>query len=113
MFIEKTVIRSKGGTMSRIVKRMSAPVKGIQKSGKTAYLNCGVGYGMFNGEKIVSVTVGQEAISIIVGDSAISQGRLQVDVYGKKGNHYLIGFPGETFSASRKMWVDQKELHLK
>lgn len=96
--------------MRRPVTKLRAQT--AAKASATAYLHCEVEGGMFNQEKIVSVTLGDVDISVIVNDTAINHGRLQVHVYGKKGKSYLIGLPGESFSSPRIMWVDQAQLQL-
>jgi hypothetical protein len=98
---------------------MPRPVKKVLRSaatgkfGSTAYLRCNIENGMFNHEKIASFTLGDADISVIVNDQAVHSGRLRVQVYGKKGDTFLIGVPGETFSSSRKMWVNQAQLQLR
>jgi hypothetical protein len=85
----------------------------LGRAGTKAYIRCQVENGMFNHEKIASITLGDVDISVIVDEQAVQKsGLLQVHVYGKKGNTFLIGLPGETFSSSRKMWVDQGQLQL-
>lgn len=70
-----------------------------------------VGNGMFRGEKIVSFNVMGSEVSAIVNEKCVKGGnKLEVNVYDQKAGRSLIGLPGESFSTSRKVWVDNHEL---
>ena len=80
-------------------------------SSKRAYLKCeDIDDGMFRGEKIVSVSVMGKDVSVIVSEKSVSTGKLEVTVYDQKGEQYLIALPGESFSTSRKLWIDKTQL---
>ena len=99
--------------MRRVIKKGVLSKRSTPSIRNTAYVVCDVGSGMFSGEMIVSLVVKDESISVIVNDSDVSHGRLQVQVYDKKGDQYLIGLPGEAFSSSRKLWIGQNQLQLR
>ena len=79
---------------------------------RLGYLNCEIEEGMFGTEKIVSVRVADEDISIIVSSENLNGGKLQVEVIGRKGSQYLVDLPGESFSTAKKVWVPQNSLVL-
>ena len=93
--------------------RSVSPAKAIRdtiRSGSQAFLSCEIGDGMFKGEKIVALSVSGEFFSVIVSENSVREGKLVVDVYEKKGNQFLIGLPGESFSTARSIWVPQEQL---
>lgn len=87
------------------------------KSRKTAntraFVMCDVNKGMFRGEKIVSFTVMGKEISAIVSESSVKNGnKLEVNVLESNKDKVLIGLPGESFSTSRRVWMNRQELSL-
>lgn len=84
----------------------------LRKSHKgTGLVKVDVGNGMFRGEKIVSFKIMGEDVSVIVNEKSVkSGGKLEVNIYEAKKGRVLIGLPGESFSTSRKVWVDRQEL---
>lgn len=83
----------------------------VKASKGKALVKVDVGNGMFRGEKIVSLKVMGEDVSAIVNEKCVKGGnKLEVNVYDKKAGRSLIGLPGESFSTSRKVWVDNHEL---
>jgi hypothetical protein len=94
----------KGKTRGRIHKG--------KRSVKLGYLPCEIGDGMFGGEKIVSVRVNDQDISVIVNSESLSGDKLKVEIIGRRGSQFLIGFPGESFSA-RQVWIPEGSLALK
>jgi hypothetical protein len=85
-----------------------------RKTGKTrAFVLCDVNKGMFRGEKIVSFIVMGEEISAIVNESSVKNGnKLEVNVLESNKDKVLIGLPGESFSTSRRVWMNRQELSL-
>ncbi len=85
----------------------------VRKGSKTrAYVRCDVENGMFRGEKIVSLKVMGEDVSVIVNEKSVTNGKLEVNVLGTEKGRVLIGLPGESFSTSRRVWVNQQEIAL-
>ncbi len=76
----------------------------------TGFINCEVGKGMFQGEKIVSLKVMGQDVSAIVNEKSVKDDKLQVNIYEAKQGRVLIGLPGESFSTSRKVWIDSREI---
>ncbi len=93
------LVRNRKRTRAR---RSSSPTK--------AYLTCDIDEGMFLGEKIVSISVTGKEVSVIVSKESVRTGKLEVIVYDQKGDQSLIGLPGESFSTSRKIWIDKTQL---
>lgn len=78
-----------------------------------AFVTCDVNKGMFRGEKIVSFKVMGEEISAIVNENSVKNGnQLEVSVLGASKGMILIGLPGESFSTSRRVWVNKQEISL-
>lgn len=77
-----------------------------------AFVSCDVEKGMFRGEKIVSFKVMGQDVSAIVNEKSVIHGRLEVSILGSQAGRILIGLPGESFSTSRKVWVNKQELSL-
>ena len=78
-------------------------------------INCKVGDGLFEGEKLVSFEIKVDTqvntISAIVNQYSIKDNKLMVDVYKQDMKKSLIGIPGESFS-SRKIWIDTGEIQF-
>jgi len=73
-------------------------------------LECGyVGDGMFSGEKNVVFRLKNKNESAIINERFIKKVVI-VTILKKKGDKYLVGIPGETFSTSRKIWVPKKKI---
>lgn len=87
-------------------KMARKPIKGKSR----AFVLCDVNEGMFRGEKIVSFRVMGEEISAIVNEKSVNDNRLQVNVLESDQDRVLIGLPGESFSTSRRVWMNKKEL---
>ena len=86
---------------------VSRPSKG------QAFVTCAVDKGMFRGEKIVSFKVMGEEISAIVNENSVKNGnQLEVNVLRAGKDKILIGLPGESFSTSRRVWVNKQEISL-
>ena len=84
---------------------------GINKmTQKKGLIECDVGEGMFEGEKIISFKTDTSTISAIVNQSSIVENKLQVDIYADKEDKFLIGIPGETFSSTRKIWIEREKI---
>lgn len=66
--------------------------------------------GMFRGEKVVYLQLDERDISVIVSTESLQGNMLRVEVLERKGNQYLIGLPGESFSAPRTIRVAENHL---
>lgn len=86
------------------------------KSGKRArnvFISASdVDEGTFHGEKVVSFHISGSNYSLIVSSESVEGNKLKVDVLSKKGDRYLIGFPGESFTSPRRVWVEKDHLEL-
>jgi hypothetical protein len=77
---------------------------------KKGLIECDVGEGLFEGEKIISFKTDTNTISAIVNQTSIIGSKLQVDIYEDKEDKSLIGIPGETFSSARKIWIEKEKI---
>lgn len=87
-------------------KTARKPVRGKYRT----FISCDVNDGMFRGEKIVSFRVMGEEISAIVNENSVSGNRLEVNVIESDRDKVLVGLPGESFSTSRRVWMNKQEL---
>lgn len=87
-------------------------MKAKKPSKGRAFVSCDVENGMFRGEKIVSFKVMGQDVSAIVNEKSVIHGKLQVNILGSQEGRVLISLPGESFSTSRKVWVNQQEISL-
>jgi hypothetical protein len=70
-----------------------------------ALIECNVGDGMFEGEKVVSFNNAEgKTVSAIVDENRVQGNALVVDIEVKKSDRVLVAIPGESFS-TRKVWV--------
>lgn len=78
---------------------------------ETALIECEVGDGMFEGEKVVSFSVEGKTVSAIVDENRVQGNQLVVDVEARKSDKVLVAIPGESFS-TRKVWVEKDRIKL-
>jgi hypothetical protein len=108
-FILTFKVHKQGGTTMKGGKNGKA--HHLKKLGPFAFLSCEVSDGMFRGEKIVSLRIADNDISVIVNANRLTGNKLKVDVLDKRGKDCLIGLPGESFSTSRQLWISQDLLN--
>lgn len=83
----------------------------MRKELKMGVINCEVGEGMFQGERIVSFKIGDNIVSAIVDEKRVQgKNKLEVDIYDQRDDKFLIGIPGETFSTARKVWIAEEKV---
>ena len=77
-----------------------------------ALIDCNVGDGMFEGEKVVSFSNAEgKTVSAIVDENRVKGNALVVDIEVKKNDRVLIAIPGESFS-TRKVWVETNRIRV-
>src|SRR5215467_11839752 len=95
----------RGGTVKSKTRKATKKVR--------AFVTCAITKGMSRGEKIVSfVVMGQEISAIVNANSVKNGNRLEVSVLESNKDQVLVGLPGESFSTSRRVWMNRQELSL-
>ena len=78
----------------------------------TALIDCNVGEGMFEGEKVVSFNNAEgKTVSAIVDEKRVKGNALLVDIEVEKSDKVLVAIPGESFS-TRKVWVETDQIRV-